>query len=91
MAAIGDAAGIPRNGVGRSRNFGAEVGAVELEADAGDAHVVGRAGRDGGRARDGRANDRGRDGSCRRSGVGSTRREAPDVTLRSHDMVELDA
>src|SRR5207245_1797072 len=64
VAGVGGGEGVPRYRVGRGRNLGPEVGAVELELHADDADVVAGAGRDaewdGGR--------RAARGSCERDG-----------------------
>src|SRR5207247_9892294 len=43
---------IPRDRIGRRQIFGAEVGAIQLELDADDAHVIARRGGDGDRRGD---------------------------------------
>ena len=69
VGAIRDGGGIPAGAVGIGRIFGAEVGALEPELDAGHADIIAGAGADRHRAGDGaRAGGRQRDGRGR--GIG---------------------
>src|SRR3989454_11161851 len=68
MRAVADGGGIPRDSVGDSRDLRAQVGAIQLELDAGDAHVIGRGGRDRDRAHHGPGRWRGQR-DRRRGGV----------------------
>src|SRR6266581_1735256 len=52
VGAVAGRSGVPGNRVGGAGVLRAEVGAVELELDAGHAHIVGRAGRHGDAAGD---------------------------------------
>jgi len=44
---VGDACGVPANGIGTGAEFGAEVPTVEFELHPDDPHVIGRAGGNG--------------------------------------------
>src|SRR5438093_165940 len=69
VRAGGGGAGVPAERVGACGVFAAEVDAVELELDAGDAVVVAGAGADGGAAADGRAVGGSGDRDARRRAV----------------------
>src|SRR5438128_10570497 len=68
MRAVGGGGEITRLNFSHGSDLYAEVGAIQLELDAGDAHVIGRGGRDRNRAHHGPGRWRGRSGR-RRGGV----------------------